>query len=317
MRRGAVIPWRGHDPPRGRFAMPPAGRPLVTFYRMIDAALAPPRADRSALGSLPTRAYRHCEAVSTAAGFGWYLHPPLDFDLFWDGSQAHWTCEGLDGWLPLGAAQFPHFRARFDAAAPDRVKEHSPPFLTAIQEPGVVQVWTGLAARTAPGWSLLVRPLANLPRHPGYEPYEGVVETDHWFGPLFTNLRLTRTDQPVAFRRDEPFLQLQPVPQAAYADEVLNGAGMVERLEDWRDADWDDFHANIVAPNNDPDHRPGRYAAEARRRRRAGCPAAAAGGPGSLSETPAAPGGALQTSGPDGPSVIGSPQAGTTGELVT
>lgn len=250
--------------------------PLVTFYRMIDEAPAPERADRAALGSLPTRAYRHCDAVATAAGFGWHLFPPLDFDLHWDGSQAWWTCEGLAEWLPLGAAQFPHFRARFDAAAPEAARQHSPPFLTAIQEPGVVQVWTGLAARTAPGWSLLVRGLANLPRHPGFEPYEGVVEADHWFGPLFTNLRLTRTDHPVRFRRDEPFLQVQPIPQAAYADAVLNGAGLVDSLEAWQAADWSDFHRDIVAPNQDPAHRPGRYAAEARRRRR-GCPHALAG----------------------------------------
>ncbi|WP_237216567.1 DUF6065 family protein [Falsiroseomonas oryziterrae] len=252
--------------------MTTASPPIVTFYRMIDAAPAPVRADRSGLGSLPTRAYRHCDAVTSAAGFGWHIHPPCDFDLYWDGSQIQWTCDGLDQWLPLGAAQFPHFRARFDAAAPDAVKEYSPPFLTAIQEPGVVQVWTGLAVRTAPNWSVLLRPLANLPRHPGYEPYEGLIETDHWFGPLFTNLRLTRTDQPVRFRTGEPFLQLQPIPRMAYAEAVLNGPGMVENLEAWQDVDWDAYHRHIVAPNNDPNHQPGRYAAEARRRRRAGCP---------------------------------------------
>jgi hypothetical protein len=257
--------------------MTPPDQPVVTFYRMIDQAPVPDRADRSALGSLPTRAYRHCDAITTAAGFGWYIRTPCDFDLFWDGSQVLWTMAGLDGWLPLGAAQFPHFRARFDAAAPAALREYSPPFLTAIQEPGVVQVWTGLAARTAPGWSLLVRPLANLPRHPGYEPYEGVVEADHWFGPLFTNLRLTRTDQAVSFRRDEPFLQLQPIPQLAYADAVLNGAGMVDSLDAWRAEDWDAFHLDIVLPNADPERHAGRYAAEARRRRRRGCPMAAAG----------------------------------------
>jgi hypothetical protein len=256
--------------------MAAAGSPIVTFYRMVDQALAPARADRSGLGSLPTRAYRHCDAVTTAAGFGWHIHPPGDFDLFWDGHQIHWTTEGLEGWLPLGAAQFPHFRTRFDAAAPDDVREHAPPFLTAIQEPGVIQVWTGLAARTAPGWSLLLRPLANLPRHPGYEAYEGVVEADHWFGPLFTNLRLTRTDQIVSFRRDEPFIQCQPIPQVAYHDAVLNGVGLVGDLESWADQDWRDYHADIVQPNNDPAHQAGRYAAEARRRRRGGiCPHAA------------------------------------------
>lgn len=254
--------------------------PLVTFYRLIEEATPPRRADRSGLGSLPTRAYRHCDAVTSAAGFGWHICPPLDFELLWDGAQIWWRCPGLqaDGladWLPLGSAQYPHYAARFAAAAPAGLGDYAPPFLTALQEPGVVQIWTGLAARTAPGWSLLVRDLANLPRHPGYEPYEGIVETDRWFGPLFTNLRLTRTDTPIAFHAGQPFLQLQPIPQAAYADALLNGAGLVEDLAGLAPADWADYEASIVAPNRDPETPPGRYAAEARRRRRGGCPHAA------------------------------------------
>lgn len=244
--------------------------PTVEFFRAIDSVRTPTRADRSALGSLPTRAYRHCDVVTSAAGFGWYLYPPTDFSLFFDGSRVVWTCPEIQDWLPLGAAQFPNFAARFDSVAPPHIRGYSPPFLTAIQEPGVVQVWTGLLARTAPGWSVLLRALANLPRHPGHEPYEGIIETDRWFGPLFTNLRLTRTDQPVEFRASEPFLQIQPIPQAAYADTVLNGAGLVASLEAFSADDWDAYHRAIVAPNQDPNHKPGAYAAEARRLRR--CP---------------------------------------------
>ena len=52
-------------------------------------------------------------------------------------------------------------------------------------------------ARTAPDWSLLIRAPANLASPGGYSLYEGIVETDRWFGPLFTNLRLTQTHKPV------------------------------------------------------------------------------------------------------------------------
>jgi hypothetical protein len=243
---------------------------------MIDSARRPERADRSALGSLPTRAYRYCDAVTMAAGYGWYVAPPIDLSLLWDGQQIMWRCPGLGDWMPLGAAQFPHFAARFDAAAPEGMQEYSPPFLTALQEPGLVQIWTGLAARTAPGWSLLVRGLANLPQHPGYEPYEGLLEADRWFGPLISNLRLTRTNVPIELRAGEPFLQAQPVPQVAYADAILGNAGFVERLEDFGPEDWAGYHAAIVAPNQDPHREPGRYAIEGRKRRRGTCPHMAA-----------------------------------------
>ena len=38
---------------------------------------------------------------------------------------------------------------------------------------------------------------ANLPRRGGWEPFEGIIETDRWFGPLITNLRLTKTNVPI------------------------------------------------------------------------------------------------------------------------
>ena len=41
--------------------------PIMCFYRLIEQARLPQRADRSAAGTLPTRAYRYCEAVTAAA----------------------------------------------------------------------------------------------------------------------------------------------------------------------------------------------------------------------------------------------------------
>jgi hypothetical protein len=257
---------------------PAARQPVVSFYRLVESAPEPQRADRSGMGSLPTRAYRHCDAVTMAAGYGWHIRPAIGFELLWDGEVVFWRADHaeLQEWMPLGAVQYPDFAGRFDATVPDDIAGYAPPFLTALQEPGVVQIWTGLFARTAPGWSLLVRNLANLPRHPGFEAYEGLVEADRWFGPLFTNIRLLRTGMAVRFDPADPFLQVQPVPQAAYADGVLGGAGFVRAIDQLAETDWDDYRHHIVAPNRDPQHRPGAYAAEGRRRRKAGgCPYAA------------------------------------------
>jgi len=81
----------------------------------------------------------------------------------------------------------------------------------------------GLAARgvPAPGWSLLVRGVANLSKSPAYQMLEGIIETDTWFGPLFDNVRLLKTDVPIEFRSDVPFLQVQPVRKKVYADKYL------------------------------------------------------------------------------------------------
>ena len=139
----------------------------------------------------------------------------------------------------------------------------------------MVQIWTGLIARTAPGWSLLVRPLANMPRSGGYELYEGIVETDHWFGPLFINLRLTKTDTPIRIAADLPFIQVQPLPRIAYADETLSAVSLSAEMAALSDDDWNDYFETVVRPNTDLDRPLGQYAVRVRKRRKGGCPYAA------------------------------------------
>lgn len=82
---------------------------LARFYQLIDTARQPQRADRSAGGLLPTRAFRFCEAVTTASAFGWYVFPPMSFSLIWTGEQVAWTFEGAEDWITLGrvSAQLP------------------------------------------------------------------------------------------------------------------------------------------------------------------------------------------------------------------
>jgi hypothetical protein len=247
--------------------------PAVTFYGAVPGCRAPMRADPSALGTLPSRGFQYCEALRSASSFGWYVFPPIDFTLQWDGSQIIWTYSGAKGWYPLSSAQFPGFQSVFDRAAPKRLRGFAPPFLTAIPEPGIIQLWTGLFVESAENWSVLIRPPANLPRNMGYELYEGIVESDRWFGPLFTNLRLTKTDVPILFSTEMPLLQVQPLHRSTYAEDVSNRFGMVRALADFPAQAWERYEENIVKPNVEPARAAiGAYAAEVRRRRRSGCP---------------------------------------------
>ena len=61
--------------------------PAVTFYTAIPGCRTPMRADPSVLGTLPARGFQYCEALRAASSFGWYVFPPIDFTLQWDGSQ--------------------------------------------------------------------------------------------------------------------------------------------------------------------------------------------------------------------------------------
>lgn len=249
--------------------------PIISFHRFVPAARFPQRADRSAAGSLPTRAFRFCEAVVTAAAYGYYVFPPTNFSLMWDGHDVSWTWEGADGWYPLKSSQFPNFREQFDEVAPDDIKGFSPPFVSTLQEPGLLQLWSGLVVRTAAGWSTHLRAPANLPRTGMYELYEGIIETDRWFGPLFGVVRLARTNVPISFSTESPLFQVQPLPREAYQESTLNNYEIVPELRQLRPEDWDDYYQTVVRPNVQ-EHRPrGQYATRTRKRRKADDPATA------------------------------------------
>jgi len=55
---------------------PEKKHPLVIFHRFVPTARLPQRADRSAAGSLPTRAFRYCEPSTSASGYGYYTLTP-------------------------------------------------------------------------------------------------------------------------------------------------------------------------------------------------------------------------------------------------
>jgi hypothetical protein len=241
---------------------------IVTFFRMIPNCPPPQRGDRSAGGMLPTRASRFCDPVTTASAFGWYVFPPFSFSLQFDGTNVKWTFSGAEEWYPLGSAQFPDFEKYFDEHAPDDLKGCSPPFITAFPEPGYVQIWSGLIARTKPGWSLLIRPVPNFPRSLRYEHFEGMVETDNWFGPLFTNLRLTKTDIPIEFQAGLPLFHIQPIERKLYEGRVLEDFDVVGAMKDWSRADWDSYRETVVAPTLVEYKAPGKHAVKLRRRRR-------------------------------------------------
>ena len=238
---------------------------LVKFIQLVDGGRLPRRADRSVGGTLPVRALRFCEPVSSASAFGWYVFLPRRFQLLWDGTAISWRTVDMDEFLPLRSVHYPDFVDTFDEAAPEAIRGFAPAFLTASIQAGTVQVWPGSMVRTAPGWSLLVRPVANLPRPSGYEHYEGIIETDEWLGPLFTNLRLTRTGTPIEFDDEVPFMQVQPVRKIDYDERALDRFEVASDISGLTPDDWDCYSRSIVQPNSDEDRRRGTYAARVRK----------------------------------------------------
>ncbi|MEZ5815724.1 MAG: DUF6065 family protein [Hyphomicrobiaceae bacterium] len=233
---------------------------VARFFQIVPGGRLPCRADRGVGDTLPARARRYCEPVSAASAFGWSIFVACRFQLVWDGSEIFWRTQDMDRFLPLRCVHYPGFPEVFDRAVPEGIRGFAPPFLAASPQTGVVKIWPGSMVRTAPGWSLLVRPVPNLARPSGYELYEGILETDGlWFGPLFTNVRLTRTNVPIEFDDDVPFMQVQPLRKDQYDDSVLDSYSATADLTRLTHEDWEHYVQTVVEPNRAPERRRGRY----------------------------------------------------------
>lgn len=237
----------------------------VTFYSTMPTISEPTTADKSALGTLPVRGFRHCEPLRLASGFGWYIYPPIDLAFQWDGrADLRWWLDGVDMGLlqPGHARQYPNAVERWNRLAPPELQDQTYPMLIrAVHDPGMLQIWSGWLVKTPPEWALLIRPVANVPAPFGYLAYEGLVETDTWFGPLFTNIVLTKTDVRIDLFKHRPLFQVQPIPRAALAL-----TARCVGLDDWTPQEWDAYDRTVAAPNRDPHRQRGGYAIHSRQR---------------------------------------------------
>ena len=245
-----------------------SSEPLIRFRQLFSDAPAPCRADAGLSGTATLRAFRFCEPFTAASSFGWYVFPPMDFSLLWDGDLVYWKQDVADPWTELEAVLLPGFAEKYAAEAPASILSiGAPPFLGRGPESGIVQIWTGLVVETQPDWCSLVRPLANHPRDSRYEVMDGLMETDWWSGPLVTPLRLRKTDEPIRFRKRDPLYQIQPLPRVALEETLLDSFSVDKGLDKMDASSWEALESALRLREKDGDQI-GAYKREARRRAR-------------------------------------------------
>lgn len=189
---------------------------MLRFYALHDSLKPPMKADTAALGRLPLSAFQYCEAVRTASGTGWYVFPPRDFSVLFDGQEVFLAEDG--DWRALRSEPLgPEVEADWDARFAPWFGP-VPNFLEDLSDTGILQVWSGYFVTTDPGEFLQVRPLVNVHTKSSYWCYEGIVETDQFAPfPLFVNLQLVRTNSEIFFPRDFPLFQVSVVQKSSLA----------------------------------------------------------------------------------------------------
>ncbi|MDI3289313.1 DUF6065 family protein [Polyangium sp. 15x6] len=127
-----------------------------------------------------------CLPLLIANQAGWLVLSPHTVRAIWDGtgSLKSVCIENLEGPEPyLAMSHFGH---------------------------GILTFTIPFLFRTPPGYNLLVRGPANMPKDGAY-PLDGIVETD-WTTATFTmNWQLTRPQHPVTWKRGEPIAMIVPM----------------------------------------------------------------------------------------------------------
>ncbi len=249
------------------------GEPIVTFYKMYPGALPPMPADRSALGTLPTSAFRYCEAVTTASGYGWYVFPAADLILQFDGIDTYIYID--DDWSKLTSMHLPDLDDWWNSQCPEFLVDLAPPFVSSLAVPGYVQLWSGYLVKTRTDWSSNIRPLVNLHNTDQFTCFEGIVETDTYNpAPLFINFRIKATGTPIEIPSDEPLFQLQPIKRESYQanfvqSHLLKTSEAIAGAEKISDEEWQSYRGTIslVDPIEDT-HETGQYGKDVRKRRK-------------------------------------------------
>jgi hypothetical protein len=245
--------------------------PLITFNELLPHDYPPIRAMKTGVGQLPAEIHK-CEAARTASSFGWHIFLPCDFQILFDGSIFLASLDDGREWFQFDALFYPDFAEVFDAAAPENCRTFQFPWIKATEFHSILQIWSGYIVRTEPGYSTWVRGPINYLNDSGsnYYQLEGIIETDWWHGPLFTNIKILKTDTPIQFYARRPFLQLIPILREQYAQSHL-GDVLINRKENaFEGVDWEWYHQWLVHPALNPKERQvAHYAAEARKRQAA------------------------------------------------
>lgn len=248
----------------------------MKFYRLYPDTIPPMKAEKSALGNLPTAAFQYCEPIRLASAHGWLVFPPQNIRLKFDGTETLVWDEHQQAWENLTYRYFDEaFWDMWDQTVPDSFKGVRIPFLSPTFASGVLQIWSGLLVETSPGQSTHVRPIANVFNRSAFHVYEGIVHTDvHKPWPLFGNIKLVATDREIQLDRTVPLFQVQPVHQetlmnagsAGETVDVFQNDAAVDASFLFNPAQWAGLATTVRDADASVPRRVGDYAAKARKR---------------------------------------------------
>ena len=169
--------------------MPTPDRCQLTAYRLHEhdtfLKIVPAPADRFWMDFTTHGWANRCLPLRIANQAGWHVLNNSKFEVEWNGKP---EVEGVT--------------IKFLDGRPSRFVKSNFGF-------GILTWYLPYLFRTSPGYNLLVRGPANMPKD-GISPIEGLVETDWVEGTFSVNWKITRPFMKIRFDNDDPICMLVP-----------------------------------------------------------------------------------------------------------
>lgn len=185
-------------------------------------SLVPAPKARVWMDATTDRFANRCLPLRMANQAGWFVLNDRPFEAVWDGGEQK------------GAVRVEYV---------DEAREGETNFATGHFGYGILTFHVPYLVRTPPGYNLLARGPANLPKD-GIFALEGLVETDWLVGSFTMNWKFTRPEHPVRFEKGEPICMILPQKRGeleGFAPEVRDLNDDLETAYDywkWAESRW-------------------------------------------------------------------------------
>lgn len=178
----------------------------MKFHRILPIAPDIKLADKSADGTMPARAFAHCEAMRLVSGWGYYLFPPCDISIMWCYSNIMARFKVDEEWQLVDDDGIrPYMENDMDDVP-------MPGVVSKIREHGHFQLTFGYMGKSEDDEvGYIIRPAINIAASPVVQFYEGVVNFASESKEIFINGRFNVSDHEFMLRRDTPMFQVCPV----------------------------------------------------------------------------------------------------------
>lgn len=166
-------------------------------------------AEKSCLGTANKSGIKWCGPYSAANSFGFWVYPPVDVEIFYDGSKFSSIEEDYsnDDYILLKSLVKPEDKVNIEKWCSPHYGRTK--FTYGEADKNVVQIWTGLILQTPPGYCLQIRSPINFPKN-DYHVMEGILETDWMQYDIWINL-ICDKNKKIIIKKDFPIAHLVPI----------------------------------------------------------------------------------------------------------